>query len=111
MMLLAFNKPIEIYLQSKPSAWPSQYYVISQGTFIVRNKDKGEAVRVHTMSAKGNYYEPRYYRRSVVSYYKPLQLYARGKSPQCLLNRRLGGSQIRCGRFGEERNLLSLLET
>jgi len=51
MMLLASNKPIEIYFQSNASAWLSQDYVISQGTFIVRKKDKDEAVRVHAMRA------------------------------------------------------------
>ena len=86
-------------------------YVISQGTFIMRNKDKDEAVRVHGMSALVTYYEPPYYRRPVVSYYRPLQLYARVKSPRYSLNRSLDGSQIRCGRLGEERNLLSLPET
>jgi hypothetical protein len=86
-------------------------YVISQGIFIVRNKDKDEAVRVQGMSVLVTYYEPRYYRRSVVSYYRPLQLYTCVKSPRYSLNRSLGRFQIRCGRLGEERNLLSLPET
>jgi hypothetical protein len=46
MMLIASNKLIEIYSQANTSAWPSQDYVISQGTFVVRNKDTVEAVRV-----------------------------------------------------------------
>lgn len=34
------------------------------------------------------YYEPRHYRRSVVSYYRPPQLYTRGKSPPVLIKQK-----------------------
>jgi hypothetical protein len=42
--------------------------------------------------------------RRVVSF-TPRPLYPRGKSRQYLLDRRLGGSQSRSGRCGEEKNL------
>jgi hypothetical protein len=45
--------------------------------------------------------------RWVVSF-TPWLLYPQGKSPCYPLNRRLGGSQERCGSFGEEKNLLLL---
>jgi hypothetical protein len=38
----------------------------------------------------------------------PRPLYPRGKSPRCSLYRRLGGSQSRSGRCGEEKHLFTL---
>jgi hypothetical protein len=50
IILLFSKKPIEIYFQSNSSAWFSQDYVISHGTFFVRNKDKDKVIRVHAVT-------------------------------------------------------------
>lgn len=111
MVLLASDKPIEIYFQSNPSARRSQDYVISQGTFIVRKKDEMKrsvctpwerrwpVMNLGTMGGQWSV-------TTGTCSFMPAE-----RAPRHSLNRRLGGSQIRCGRFGEKRNLPSLPET
>jgi len=111
MMLLASDKPIKIYFRSNLSACPSQDYVILQGTFIVRKKDKMKLSActpwerrwpIMNLGTIGGQWSV----TTGTCNFMPVE-----RAPRYSLNRRLGGSQIRCGRFGEKRNLLSLPET
>jgi hypothetical protein len=52
--------------------------------------------------------DPRTSRRFVVSI-ASRPLYSLGASPQYLMNRSVDGPQIRCGRHGEERNVITYL--
>jgi len=76
---------------------------------------KGKVVAIHAMKAyQGNggiaplFCNFRTRQNWLVSL-TPWPFYPQGKSPHCLLNRRLGGPQILSGCLGEEMNLLPIL--